>query len=142
MLEVPALAPVRLLRAEHVAVGHATPQGLGRHVHQLDLVGATEEVVGDGVGLALAGDLGGDVAQRLHLVDVHGGDHVDAEVEQHDDLLPALGVHAAGRVGVGDVVDDHDRRSSPHRRLEVELPHDVTRRDGHLGGGRPPRVRR
>ena len=53
-----------------VAVRHAPAQRLGRHVDELDLVGAAHDVVGDRLALLDAGDLLDDVVQRLEVLDV------------------------------------------------------------------------
>ena len=73
-----------------VAVRHPAPQRLGRHVDQLDLVGAAHDLVRDRLALRDAGDPLDDVVERLEVLDVDGGDDVDAGVEELLDVLPAL----------------------------------------------------
>ena len=80
----------------------------GRHVDQLDLVGGADHRVGDGLALDDAGDPLDDVVDRLEVLDVDGGDDVDAGVEQLLDVLPALLVPGARDVGVGQLVDQRD----------------------------------
>ena len=53
-----------------------------------------------------ARDLGDDVVQALDVLDVERRVHVDPGVEQLVDVLPALGVPGAGRVRVGELVDE------------------------------------
>ena len=55
--EVVAERGVDLLRLVDVAVRHPAAQRLGRHVDQLDLVGAADHLVGHGLPLRHAGDL-------------------------------------------------------------------------------------
>ena len=61
------------------------------------------------------------VVQRLEMLDVDGGHHTDAGVEQLQDVLIALLVPAARRVGVCELVDDAERRLSRENGVEVHL---------------------
>ena len=76
--EVVAEGGVDPVRRVDVAVGHAPAQGLRGHVDQLDLFGAAHDMVGDGLSLAHARDALHDVVQGLEVLDVDGGDDVDA----------------------------------------------------------------
>src|SRR5262249_14127863 len=80
--EVVGQGSVDLLGRVDVAVGHAPAQGLGGHVDQLDLVGVADDLVGDRLPLAHAGDALDDVVDRLEVLDVDRRDDVDAGVEQ------------------------------------------------------------
>jgi hypothetical protein len=102
-------------------VRHPAPQRLRAHVDQLDLVGGADHVVGDGLALPDPRDLLGDVVERLEVLDVDGGDHLDAGLEQDLDVLPPLLVRAARDVGVGELVDQHDVGASLEDRLDVHL---------------------
>ncbi len=93
-----------------VAVGEPAPQRLRRDVDQLDLVGGAHDLVGHLLLLLDAGDLGDDVVEAFQVLDVDRRDDGDAGVEQFLDVLPSLGVLAAGGVGVGEFVDQHDLR--------------------------------
>ena len=55
------------------------------------------------------------------MLDVDGGQHCDAGVEDVLDVLPALGVPRAGCVGVGELIDQDDRRTAGQHRVHVEL---------------------
>jgi hypothetical protein len=110
-----------------VAVGHAAPQRLGSHVDQLDLLGGPHHLVGDRLARPHAGDALDHVGDRLEVLDVERGDHVDARVQQHLDVLEALGVAGAGDVGVGQLV--HQRHLGPAGQHCVEV---------HLRQHRPP----
>ncbi len=104
-----------------VAVGHPAPQGLRAHVHQLDLVRRPDDGIRDRLALDDPGDPLHDVVERLQMLDVDVGDDVDARVEELLDVLPALGVTAAGDVGVGEFVDDRDLRVPPEYGVDVHL---------------------
>src|SRR5262249_38549356 len=88
--EVVAERGVHPLGRVDVAVRHAPAERLGAHVDQLDLVGAPDDVVGNGLALVNAGNPLDDVVQTLEVLDVDGGDDVDAGVEEIVDVLPAL----------------------------------------------------
>ena len=93
----------------------------GRHVDELDLIGAPHDVVGDRLALLHAGDALDDVVHRLEVLDVQRGDDVDAGVEQLLDVLPALLVAGAGHVGVRELVDEHDLGPAREHRVDVHL---------------------
>ena len=85
-------------------------QVLGRQVDELDLVGALEDAVGDGLAHAHAGDLRDDVVQALEVLDVDRGVDVDARPRAElVDVGDSAWVAAAVDVGVRELVDEHDR---------------------------------
>ncbi len=55
------------------------------------------------------------------MLDVDGGDHVDAGLEQLLDVLPALGVAGAGHVAVGQLVHQGDGRGALQDGVDVHL---------------------
>ena len=55
------------------------------------------------------------------MLDVERGPDVDAGGDQFLDVLPALGMAAFGRVGVGELVDDDQLGLALQRRVDVEL---------------------
>ena len=142
--EVVGQRRVDLLRGVDVPVRHPPPQRLRRHVDQLDLVGGADHGVGDGFPLRHAGDLLHHVVERLEVLDVDGGDHVDAGVEQFFDVLPALLVTRPGHVGVRELVDQRDLRVAGQHGVEVHLlegrpavGHPLARDDLHAVEQRP-----
>ena len=119
--EVVGQRGVDAVGAVDVAVGHAPAERLGRHVDQLDLVGGPDDPVGDRLALADPGDALDDVVDRLEVLDVDGGDDVDAGGEQLADVLPPLVVAQAGHVGVGELVDERHLGSAGHHGVDVHL---------------------
>ncbi len=119
--EVVAEGGVDLVGRVHVAVRHAPPQRLGRHVDELDLVGGPHHAVGHGLALGGAGDALDHVVGRLEVLDVEGGHDVDAGGEQLVDVLPALLVAATGGVGVGHLVDQRDLGAPLEDGVDVHL---------------------
>ena len=99
-----------LLGNVDLAFLEALDQVVGRQVDELDGVGAVEDGVGHGLAHAHARDLRHDVVQALDVLDVDGGVDVDAGVQQLLDVLVALGMPAAGDVGVGELVDQDQAR--------------------------------
>ena len=77
--------------------------------------------VRDGFAHPDAGDLRNDVVQALDVLDVDGRIDVDAVGEDFLDIEIALGMPAAGRVGVGEFVDQHDLGMARDDRVEVHL---------------------
>ena len=96
-------------------------QVVGGEVDHLDVVGAVEDRVGHRLAHPDAGDLGHDVVEALDVLDVHRRVDVDAGGEQLLDVLVALRMAAAGRVGVGELVDQRELRPARQDRVEVHL---------------------
>ena len=119
--EVVAERGVDLLGLVDVAVGHAAPQGLGRHVDELDLLGLAHDGIGDRLALGDAGDALDDVVHRLEMLDVERRDHVDARVEQLLDVLPPFRVPRSRDVRVRELVDEHDLGPPGEDRVDVHL---------------------
>ncbi len=99
----------------------AIAQRLRGEVDDLDLVGGAQHRVGDGLALRHPGDLQHHVAERLDVLGVHRRDHVDARGEQVLDILPALRMPRAGRIGVGELVDEGDLGLAGQHRVDVHL---------------------
>ena len=107
--------------AVDLALLQAGPQ-LGRgDVDQFDLVGHLEHAVRQRLGRADAGDAGDVVVEALEVLDVERAPDVDAGGEQFGDVLPALGVAAAGGVGVREFVDEQQPGAARQGGVEVEL---------------------
>ena len=66
-------------------------------------------------------DLRDDVVQALDVLDIDRGVDVDAAAQQLLDVEIALGMAAAGRIGVGELVDQHDLRTAGDDGVEVHL---------------------
>ena len=96
-------------------------QIIRRKVDQLDGVGAVEHLVRHGLAHPHMGDLRDHVVEAFDVLDVDGGIDVDAMGQQFLDVEIALGVAAAGRVGMGKFVDKGDLRSPRDQRIEVHL---------------------
>ncbi len=90
-------------------------------VDDAHLVGLVEDGVGHGLADDDARDLRDDVVEALEVLHVERREDVDARVEQLLDVLPALEVPRARRVGVGQLVDEDQLGLAGEGRVEVEL---------------------
>ncbi len=122
--EVVSERGVDLLCGVDVPVRHPSPQGLGRHVDELDLVCAPDDGVRDGLSLSHAGDALDDVVERLEVLDVDCRDHRDSGGQQLLDVLPSLLVPAARDVGVCELVDEGHLRGAGQHGIGVHLLED------------------
>ena len=100
---------------------HPLEQVLGRDVDVDDLVGLGQHAVGEPLLDLHAGGPLDLVVEALQVLDVDRRDHVDPGPEQVLDVLVALGVAAAGGVGVRQLVDQADGRAPGEDRVEVHL---------------------
>ncbi len=96
-------------------------QGLGGEVDQDHLVGGREHRVGDRLADLRPRQLGNLVVEALEVLDVDGREHVDARVEHVADVLVALLVLEARRVGVGELVDQAQLGPAREHRRQVHL---------------------
>ena len=96
-------------------------QVVGGEVDQLDRVRAVEDGIRHGLAHAHMRDLGDHVVEALDVLDVDGGVDVDAVVQQLLDVEVAFGMAAAGRVGMGQLVDQHNLRTPRNDGVEVHF---------------------
>ena len=68
-----------------------------------------------------AGDLAHGIGATLHVLDVQRGEYVDAGVQQFDDILVALGMTAPRRVGVSQLIDQHEPGLAREHGFQIEL---------------------
>ena len=99
----------------------ALDQILGREIDDLDVVGLVEDAVGHRLAHADAGDLGDDVVQALDMLDIERRKNVDAGGDHLLDIEIALGMPAAGSVGVGEFVDQNQLGTALEDRVEIHL---------------------
>ena len=109
------------VRGVDVAAREPVPQRKRSKVDQLELVGAAHDLIRYSLALLDPGDLLNDIAERLEVLDVEGGDDVDARVQQFLDVLPALLVPRAGDVRVRELVDERDLRLARQQCVDVQL---------------------
>ena len=110
-----------LLGKVHLAGLEAGEQIVGGNVDQHHLVGIVEERVRNGFPDRDAGDAADDVVQAFEMLDVERREDVDAARQQLFDVLPSLGMARSVDVGVRELVDQDQRRTTLERGIEVEL---------------------
>src|SRR5262245_63544231 len=110
-----------LLGHVDLALFQALDQIVWGEIDELDGVGTVEDRVRHGLAHAHMRDLRDHVVKALDVLDIDGGINVDSVSEQLFDVEVALGMAAAGHVGVGELVDQHDLRMSGDDGIEVHL---------------------
>jgi len=91
-----------------VAALHAFLQGLRSQIGEDNFIHPLHDPVRDSFADLDAGDLLDGGADALHVLHVHGREHINFGVEEFDDVLVALGMLAALDVGVSQLIDDRD----------------------------------
>ena len=92
--------PQGLLGQVNLAIVESLQEFIGGNVDKLDLVGALEDGIRHGFPHLDVGNLGNDVVQALHVLDVERRVDVDTGLQQVQDVLPSLGVPRARDVAV------------------------------------------
>ena len=96
-------------------------QIVGREVDQLDRMGAVEHRIRHRLAHADMSYLRNDVVEAFDVLDIDRGVDIDAAGQQLLDVEIALGMPAAGRVGVGEFVDQRELRAARDQRVEVHF---------------------
>ena len=96
-------------------------KGARSDIDEDDFFGLLEDPVGNGFTNAQACDLQDLVAKTGEILHVHGGEHVDASVEQNLNVLPAAGTLRSGRIGVSEVIDNANFGSALQNRGHVHF---------------------
>ena len=110
-----------LLARINLALAQPLAQRLDRHVDIDDLIGARQERIGHRLAHIDAGDAPHQRVETFDVLDVDGGDHVDAGADDLLDVLVALGMARAGSVGMRELVDDHHVGLARDDRVKVHL---------------------
>ncbi|EYU02381.1 hypothetical protein PA99_1451 [Pseudomonas aeruginosa PA99] len=111
----------RLFRHVDLALAQALQQLARRQVDEDDLVGLLQHPVRHRLADLHAGDVADLVVEALQVLDVDRCVDVDSRRQQLLDVLPALGVAAAGNVAVGQFVDQGQRRRVGEETVEVHF---------------------
>ncbi|MNM67889.1 hypothetical protein D3C81_794330 [compost metagenome] len=111
----------RLLRHVHLAFAQALQQFTGRQVDQHQFEGFLQHPVRQGFAHLYAGDIADLVVEAFQVLDVDRGVDVDAGGQQFLNVLPALGMAAAGGIGVGQFVDQGQGRSGFEQAVQVHF---------------------
>ena len=111
-----------LLRNIHFARLQALEQVVGREVDQFDLIGVLQKRIGNCFPNNRPGDLGNHVVQAFEMLHVDGGVDVDPGFQKLFNVLPALGMAQARRIGMRQLIDQDQCRVARECSIEVKLP--------------------
>ncbi len=112
---------MRRLRQIDLALLQPSDQLLGGDVDEYEIVGVAQHRVGHRFAHDDAGHFGDDVGEALKMLDVERRPNVDLRGEQFFNVLPALGVPAFRRVGVGEFVNYDELGAPAQSGVEVEF---------------------
>ena len=126
--------PLGLGGAVDLAAFQALQELLGLNIHDLHLACPVKDGVGDALPDGDAGDGGHGVVEALDVLDIDGGIDVDAGLQQLLHVLVALGVAAAGGVGMGQLVHQDQLRVTAEGGVQIELPQGNISVAHRLGG--------
>ena len=124
--KIMAYRALGLLRHIDLTLAQTLDQIFGREIDDLDIVGLVEDAVRHSLAHPYPGDLGNDVVQALDMLDIKSRKYVDAGCDDLLDVEIALGMPAAGGVGVGELVDKHELRPALQDRVDIHFGQQVT----------------
>ena len=115
----------RFLRQVDLAFLQPFDQFGGRDIHHLNLC-LVKDCVRHRLTHANAGEGSNDVVQALDMLDVDGRIDIYAGVEQFFDILIALGMAAAGSIGVRQFIDQCELRAAREQFVQMHFGQHVT----------------
>ncbi len=92
------------------------------HVDNLHRIGRIEDAIGNTLARCHGGHGRDAIVEPLQMLHVHRGVHVDAGPQQFLHILIALTVAAARRIGMGQLVYEHDLRGALKGSVQIEFP--------------------
>ncbi|MNQ69347.1 hypothetical protein D3C85_839380 [compost metagenome] len=110
-----------LLGQIDLAFLQAAQQLVGGQVHEHDFIGCVEDLVGHRLPDTHARDAADRLVQAVQVLHVQRGPDVDAGRQQFLDVLPALGMARARRVGMGQFVHQHQVWTPQQGAVQVEF---------------------
>ena len=133
--EIMSKRPLRLARDIDLTFLQSLDQILWREVEHLDVVRAIDDRVRHRLAHPDAGDLGDDVVQTFHMLDIQRRVDVDPGRQQLFHILIPLGMPALRRVGVGQFVHQRQLRSARQDGVEIHLARSTVPCIRFCGGG-------
>ena len=113
--------PVHTFLRIDIAAPHAVLQRLRRQIGHHDFVDSLQHPVGNRFPHLNSRDALHRRRDALEVLNVHGGEHVDAGVEQFEHIFIALAMLAAFDVGVRQFVDQSDLRLARQDGVHIHL---------------------
>src|ERR1017187_8213261 len=111
----------RFFRRVNHAPLDAVAQGLRREVHEDRFFGLVHHPIRHGFPHPHAGDAPNLVVEALQVLHIHGGEDVDAGIQQRAHVLPAFFAARAGHVGMGELIDQGHGGLAAQDRLGIHL---------------------
>lgn len=99
----------------------ALDQILRGDVDDLDIVGSVDHQIRHGLAHADTGDLRDDIVEALDMLDIQGRIDVYAQRQEFQHIEIALRMTAAGRVGMGKLIDQNKVRAALDDGIEIHL---------------------
>ena len=115
-----AAAP-RRIRQIDLALFEPLDEFVGRDVDQHDIRRLLNHAIRHSLADEHASNARDDIGQAFKMLDVERGPDVDAGLEQLLHVLPALGMAALRRIGVGEFVHDNQPGLARQRGVEIEF---------------------
>ena len=112
---------LRLFLRIHDASRQPVQKRARRQIHHHHLVGLLHHPIRDRFAHANSGDLPDLIVQALQVLDVHGGEHVDAGVQQKLHILPAFQPVGARHIGVRELIHHANLRMAAQDRVRIHL---------------------
>src|SRR5690349_2200635 len=78
-------------------------------------------MIGDSLAYAHSGRAGDHVVQRFDVLYVDGGDYRDIVTEKFEDVFVAFAMLRPGNIGVGQLIDDANFRTTSDDAIEIHL---------------------
>ena len=105
----------------NIATLHAGLQGLRRQVGHHDFARPLDNPVRNGLAHLHTRELANRRRQAFDVLHVHSGNHIDASIQNLEDIFIALVVLAALDVGMREFIDERDLRVARQNRVNVHL---------------------
>jgi len=105
----------------HLALGQPATELLRRQIDQLDGIGLIQDGIRHGLAHRAAGKAAHQIHPAFEMLHIERGVDVNARVEQFDHILVALGVAAAGHIGMGQFIHQRQLRATRQQTVEVQF---------------------
>src|SRR3954453_15417188 len=112
---------LRLFRNIDLAFPKPLNQIVRREIDQFDRIRAVENRIRHSLAHSYMSDLGHDIVETFDVLDVYRRIYVDSSGEQFLDIKIALRMATAGRIGVGEFIDQRDFWVTRDKRIEVHF---------------------
>ena len=113
--------PRRLVRDVDLTLMQAVDQFIGWKVNQLNFVSLIDDAVRDGFTHDHAGDLLDNISQAFQVLDIDGGIHIDAGIQDFLHIQVAFGMAHGRRIGMGQLIHNHKTRMASQNDIQIHF---------------------